>query len=181
MSQETAFVDPRSKIDHPLDAGQVYTDSRTDTTLTLVFLSDDAALLQDQASGGHQLETRTQFEENVGSDRYKLQGDGDDAVSSSAQKIRSLRDRYDEQDGRTAAHKVEALDEALELIENNGQPDDHETVDFESVPGIGTAGARALRSNGFRTKGDVRDASRETIESVPNMGQKNTSNLLEHV
>lgn len=183
MSQsDNGYVDPRSKIDHPIEPGQIYEDQRTGDTLTLVFLSDDAALLQDNQTAMHRLETRRGFKVNVGSDRYQLQSATDSAVASSnISMLRDLLDQYDSESGRTAAHKVEAIEEAIALIEHNGQPDDHETIDLESISGIGSAAADSLRANGFSTKGDIRQADESDISDVPNMGSKNTERLIEHV
>lgn len=179
MSHKTVF-DPRSQITHPIDEGQVYEDSRTGDELVLVFCSDDVALLRDD-DGHHRLEPRDAFEEHVGAGRYELRGDGGDATSSTMRILTELREQYDSSDGRKAAHKSEALSEAIELIENNGRPDDNETIPYDEIEGIGTTAARELQFAGFRTKGDVRAANRTEIEEVPYMGSKNTSNLLDYV
>jgi len=181
MSQETGVVDPRSEVAHPLDTGQVYEDKRSGDELVLVFLSEDAALLKDDSR--HRLETRRQFESNVGGGRYDLQADADGTASTSAKlkKLQRLLDQYEDESGRTASHKVEALEEAIELVENNGQPDDNETIDFEEINGIGSGAASKLVAAGYRTKGDVRSATAEEIEDVPLMGASNTQNLIEHV
>lgn len=177
MSHQTNYVDPRTKIEHTLDDGQVYEDARTGEELVLVFLSDDAALLQDDETGGHRLEQRSQFEANVGSGRYTLQSSTDTTTSSKLATLEQLHDRYDEQNGRKAEHKANALAEAIELIENNGEPDDYETIDYGAIDGIGSKAASALQANGFTTKGDIRGADDETIIQIPHMGEKNTSNL----
>lgn len=183
MSQtDSGYVDPRSKINHPIEVGQIYEDSRTGDELTLVFCSDDAALMQDNETMKHRLERRRDFEANVGSDRYQLQSKTDSAVASSnISMLRDLLAQYESESGRTASHKAEAIEEAIELLEHNGQPDDHETIDLESISGIGSAAAESLRANGFSTKGDVRKADASEISDVPNMGSKNTENLIAHV
>jgi len=183
MSQtDSGYVDPRSKITHPIEPGQIYEDDRTGDELTLVYCSDDAALLQDNETGAHRLERRRDFEANVGSGRYELQSKTDSAVASSnISMLRDLLDQYESESGRTAAHKSEAIEEAIELLEHNGQPDDHETIDLEAISGIGSAAAESLRANGFSTKGDVRNADTSEITEVSNMGAKNTERLIEHV
>jgi hypothetical protein len=182
MATETEFVDPRSNVTHPIEEGQVYVDSRTDDECVLVYEADDAVLLRDEENGGHRLEPRDHFENNVGAGRYELQGSDEMAVQSGAVgTLRELIDDYEDQDGRTAKHYVQALDEALTLIENNGRPDDNDVIDFESIDGIGPGAADNLVQHGFRTKGDVRSASTEEIKSVPLMGESNTQNLLQSV
>lgn len=181
MSQET-YYDPRSEITHPIEPGQLYADDRTGDELCIVYEAEDAVLLRDTQSEGHRLESRRAFEEHVGSDRYELVGSNDaEAASSAVQLLSDLHDQYDSQDGRTAAHKSEALSEAIELVEHGGRPDDNDVVDFESIDGIGEAAAKALRANGFTTKGDVRAASKDEITEVPYMGQKNTERLCNEV
>lgn len=177
------FMDPRSNITHALDAGQLYEDARTGVELTLVFLSDHIALMRDEDSGSHRMETRGQFERNVGGDRYKLQANTDGSTTTSAKlkKLQSLLDHYEDADGRKAEHKASALEEAVDLIENNGRPDDNETVDFESIDGIGPGTASNLRSKGYTVKQDVRSASKEELIDVGGMGEKNTERLLEHI
>jgi predicted flap endonuclease-1-like 5' DNA nuclease len=182
MSQET-FADPRSNITHPLDTGQVYEDKRVGDELVLVYLSESAALLRDDDENTHRLERRKQFEKYVGSGRYDLQSDSDGSVTTSAKlkKLNRLLAQYEEQDGRKAEHKVVALEEAIDLIANNGLPDDNETLDLESISGIGSKAAASLRANGYTTKGDVRSADRETIMDLDYMGESNTDNLFEVV
>lgn len=184
MAAETdsEYVDPRSNITHTIDSGQVYTDSRTDDSLVLVFSSDDVALLRDE-DGHHRLETRTQFENNVGGSRYSLQSDPDQGFSESSavRKLESLRDQYEGESGRTAAHKCEAMAEAIDLVEHNGRADDNETVQLTEIDGIGETAASSLRAAGFSTKGDVRAADTDEIESVDHMGEKNTQALIDEV
>jgi predicted flap endonuclease-1-like 5' DNA nuclease len=60
-------------------------------------------------------------------------------------------------------------------------PDDNETLDLESISGIGSKAAASLRANGYTTKGDVRSADRETIMDLDYMGESNTDNLFEVV
>lgn len=181
MSQANTPVDPRSNIAHPLDTGQVYEDERSGDELVLVFLSEDAALLKDDDR--HRLETRKIFESNVGSGRYDLQAnaDGSASTSSKLKKLERLLDQYKDESGRTANHKAEALSEAIELIENNGRPDDNDVVPFEEIDGIGSKAASALRASGLSTKGDVRSSSRDEIVDTAYMGEKNTDALLQYV
>lgn len=181
MSQETEYFDPRAEVPHPIDKGHTYNDSRTDNNLVLVFENDDVVLMRDQQSGGYRLENRDQFESNVGSERYSLVGEAGDVMGGCASKIASLIDKYDGEGGRKADHFVTALEEALMLVQNGGRPDDNDTVDFESISGIGSKTAQNLRSAGFTVKGDVRDADDEELLSIGGMGEKNLSNLREVV
>lgn len=179
MSQanDSNFIDPRSQINHALDEGQVYEDTRVGREMILVFLSDEAALLKDGDS--HRLENRVQFEKNVGGNRYQLQQDTDGSFTSSAKikKLKKLLDQYDEQDGRKAKHKVEALDEAVTMLENNGLPDDNETVQFEDIDGVGQKTADSLRARGYRLKKDIRAASDEELLEVSGVGRGNLENI----
>jgi len=172
--------DPRTQVDHPIDTGQVYTDARTGEELVLVFCNDSVALCRDE-DDNHRLAPYDTFEANVGADRYSLAGTESGASSSKCLRtVQEIRDTYADRDGRTAAHKVAALDEAIERIANNGRADDNELVAFASVDGIGAGAAEKLVEHGFRTKGDVRGADRDDILSVPLMGESNTSTLLDH-
>lgn len=181
MSQEAPF-DPRSQITHSIDAGQIYEDQRTGDELVLVFVSEDAALLKDSVDGGHRLETRKQFDENVGGGRYQLQQTDDTYAESQALTVlQDLFDRYDDESGRKASHKAEALSEAMEIIENNGQADDYDVLPFDEIDGIGAKAAQSLSAAGVTTKGDVRNMDRDEIEGLDYMGSKNTDALFDYV
>lgn len=182
MSHTNAVFDPREDISHPIDQGQTYEDDRTGEQLVLVFLSEDVALLRGE-DGNHRLESRKHFEMNVGSGRFELVSDADGTMSAGAKvkKLNRLLEQYEDRDGRTAKHKASAIEEALDLIENNGRPDDNETIDFETVDGIGAKAAAELQKAGFTTKGDVRSAEKDEIVDVPYMGEKNTEALIDHV
>lgn len=82
------FIDPRENIEHLIQAGQMYVDSRTDTHLHLVYMDDEVVLLKDQDRGGNRLEQLKSFKKAVGAGRFKLTGDvetpGEIAESESA-------------------------------------------------------------------------------------------------
>ena len=73
--------DPREKIMHEIEVGQVYEDERTGEVRQLCYLHADVVLLRSRGNAsndhwhGHLLEKRKSFEKNVGSGRYKLQGE----------------------------------------------------------------------------------------------------------
>lgn len=76
---EDESVDPRETITHELEPGNIYEDDRTGTRMVLVYISDHVVLLRyeernDDGKYYHRLERRRQFEENVGSGRYDLDG-----------------------------------------------------------------------------------------------------------
>jgi len=69
------MIDPRTKIAHTIEVGQIYKDERTGTRYLVIFLDNKRALLEDQSSGAARLERRREFEAGVGSRRFKLQGE----------------------------------------------------------------------------------------------------------
>lgn len=191
MTDANTFVDPREDVDFEIGPGMVFHDMRYDDGRELVveYADRDGGVRYVDTSGDvdndvvYRFDDYATFEENVGAGRYTpVRDDTDEIVRKGWMgQIHRLKAQYEETDGRTAAHKAEAIEEVLEIITED-VPDDHnETVPFEDIDGIGQQAASALRNNGFATKGDVRAAGREQIESVPYMGEKNTDNLLEYI
>lgn len=191
MSQTNDYVDPREQVDFDIQPGMVFLDTRPDEPREIVveyadrdggviFIDTEGDVDRDEVYMRSNYEA---FEKNVGSGRYKPKRDDDGDIVHKGRfgQIRRLKEQYEQQDGRTATHKAEALDEVLTILTDDVPADHNETVPFETIDGIGSAAADALRANGFSTKGDVRNASREQIEDVPYMGQKNTDALLEYV
>ena len=58
-------------------------------------------------------------------------------------------------------------------------PDRHETMDFTDIDQVGQKAAEALQSNGYTTKGDIREASDEQLLEVPYIGETNLANIRE--
>lgn len=173
--------DPRAEIQHELSIGHVYEDSRSDEELLVVYLDDDVALLRDR-DGNHRLEPRKPFEMNVGSGRYSFEPEAEPfGETGRLDRVLDRAEEYDEREGRKASHYAEALREAVAILSDEVSPDDREPVDLEEVDGIGSKTASRLRSNGYRTRGDVREASDDELLAIGGMGDKNLDNLREHV
>lgn len=71
---------------------------------------------------------------------------------------------------------VEEIKDARESRE-----DDSEAVEFESVDGIGSSSAEALRRKGIRTRGDVRRSSDAKLLGVSGVGQSKVDAIRERV
>lgn len=187
MGQQN-FYDPRAEIEHQIAEGQVYEDARTGDELRIVYLADELVLLYDlgDADNGtwssHRSERRKVFEKEVGAGRFKLlENEGVATSSGKLKKLSNLIERYEDEDGRKAKHKLQALEEAMEVLSEDKQADANEKVDFESIPGIGDRTASALRNSGYVVKADIRDASDDELKAVPGMGEKNLQNLRDEI
>lgn len=62
------------KLEHPIEVGQTYTDTRTGDTLHLIFLDDLNYLFRDTDDDRARLGKRRMLEKDVVSGRYELQG-----------------------------------------------------------------------------------------------------------
>lgn len=146
-----AFVDPRQNIDHPIEVGQVYTDSRTDERLHLVYKHEKVILLKSLGEAAnsqwtqHRLETRKAVEQGVGAGRFKL--DGEKEVDS------------------------KSID----------SPDRNEPIVFEEIDRVGEKTANNLRREGYKTKGDVRSATDSELLEIGGVGETNLSNIKETI
>jgi len=190
MSQAN-YADPRENVSFEIEAGMVFMDTRYDEPREVVidyadrkggvkFIDTEGDEERDEV---YMMDSYSTFEANVGAGRYKPKRDesGEIVRKGWMGQIHRLKEQYEQRDGRTATHKAEAIDEVLSILTDDVPADHNDTVAFEDIEGIGDAAADALRANGFSTKGDVRKASREQIESVPYMGSKNTDALLDSV
>lgn len=190
MSQGN-FSDPREKVSFEIEAGMVFKDTRYDEPREVVidyadrkggvrFIDTQGDAERDEV---YLMDSYSTFESNVGAGRYKPVRDEDGRIVRKGRfgQVERLKEQYEEDGGRKAKHKAEAIQEVLDILHDDVPEDHNDTVPFEDIDGVGDAAADALRSNGFSTKGDVRNASREQIEDVPYMGQKNTDNLLDYV
>lgn len=166
--------------------GQTYEDSRTGTRYVTVYVADDIVLLKDLGDAdndhwhSHRLERREMFERTVESGRFTFIGE-DEAGYTPVGKLENLRDRYESQDGRTASHKEEAIDEAIGLLGDDAESDDFDEVSFAEIDGIGETTAQKLRASGFTVKKDVREASDEELLDVYGIGSDNLENLRDEV
>lgn len=190
MSQQTQDIDPRTDdLPYDLTIGMSF-EHKLGSVRTIIYMDEDIVILRSNKTyqrgeydeGNHRIctENRDYFREKCKFGEYKPVDDG--GVGGPLVRMRNEMERFEESDGRTAMHKAEALRDLFGTMENTDVPADHsEPVDFESISGIGSKAAQSLRSNGFRTKGDVREAERESIVELPYMGEKNTDALQERV
>jgi hypothetical protein len=190
MSQAN-FADPREKVSFEIEAGMVFRDTRYDEPREIIidyadreggirFIDTHGDTDRDEV---YLMDSYDTFESNVGAGRYEPVRNEAGRIVRKGRfgQVERLKEQYEDSEGRTASHKAEAIQEVLDILHDD-VPDDHnDTVPFEDIDGVGDAAAKALRSNGFSTKGDVRNASRDQIEDVPYMGQKNTDALLDYV
>lgn len=174
------YTDPRDGLQNEVTVGQVYTDSRSDEELVILY--ENGVVLCRDEEGGHRLIPAKQFKQAVGGNRYNLDRneDGAFAADEKVRRLNTMLDELEAKDGRKAAHKAEALDEAIETLEEDDL-DDMETVDFEDIAGIGDGTADALRTNGYTTKGDIRGASDDELLDVRGIGDGNLSNLRQNI
>jgi hypothetical protein len=194
MSQETVY-DPREDVEYEIMVGQQYLDTSSDSSLVLAYVYDDYYLFRDESGDSYddrifRSEPEDMVVKKIAAGTYELQvEDGEPVYDGVVGDIHELLDHYESEDGRTAAHKAEAVGEVLDLFGGadpggvvDDLPDDHnEMVEFEEIGGIGSKAAQHLRHEGYKTKGDVRDADRSDLIDVPLMGESNTDNLLDHV
>lgn len=175
------YTDPRDGLQNEVTVGQVYTDSRSDEELVILY--ENGVVLCRDEDGGHRLIPAKQFRQAVGGNRYKLDRNenGTFAADGKVRQLKTMLDELESEDGRKAAHKAEALDEAIETLEEEDDLDDMETVDFEDVAGIGGSTADGLRKNGYTTKGDIRGASDDELLDVRGIGEGNLDNLREYI
>jgi len=89
VANETHY-DPRTDIETDIEVGNVYEDQRSGERYELVFEYPHAVLLaeHDTGSPGHMLESRAEFEKNVGADRYQLETDTDSIVDTDTETVR---------------------------------------------------------------------------------------------
>lgn len=175
------YEDPRERLERPISVGQVYTDSRSDEELVVLY--EGAVVLCRDEGGGHRLIPRKQFEQAVGGDRYTLDRneDGTYAKDGKLRRLKEYLQELESADGRTASHKAEAVNEVLDILDGDESLDDMETVDFEQLDHIGAKTAANLVDAGYTTKGDIRSADDEELLDVSGIGQQALQSLRRHV
>lgn len=173
----SAPVDPRTKIEHDVQIGQVYRDSRTNEPLVLVYLDRDVYLLRDK-DGNHRTGTRRELDVTIGADRYKLDAETEPWGNTGLlQRVLERAAEYDSEGGRKQDHYAKAMREAVEILKDTGAADAHETVDFESIDRVGEKTANRLRAAGYRTRQDVRRASDAELLDVTGVGASSLENI----
>lgn len=191
MSQQnyTDFFDPRKDVSHPIHVGQVYEDAREGRKLGLIFLNNGCVVLRDYGEAandnwlGHRIERRDTFEKQVGSDFYELQFEESGSIETHGpySEMQRLLESYENQSGRKAEHKAEAIAECLDLLFHETTPDMLEPIEFEAIEGIGPDTAESLQRSGISVVSDVEKFSDDDILSVDGMGEKNLERLKQHV
>lgn len=172
------MTDPRTNIEHSINIGQVYVDDRTGDLTKVIYLDEDVSLMRDE-DGHHRIDSRSNFDTNVGSGRFKLAPDEEFGYAGRMEALLDAQERYSSKDGRTSDHKAEALSEAVSLLTE--ETSQFEEVEFETVSGIGDATAGRLRSSGYTTVEDIERASDDELLSVGGVGEGNLSNMRAHV
>lgn len=188
MTDTNDYSDPRMDLSVDVTDDQVYADARTGDEYRVVYVDDTSVILRLSSDGQRstRLEPRSAFEEAVGADRFELTEPSVDSppMPDEYDEIRALfkryRDRYTDEGGRVAAHKVEVIDELVEAFEELVAAD-ADPMDFESVAGIGAKAAENLRDAGYVTEHDVAQASVDQLTDVPWVGESNAEALLEAV
>jgi predicted flap endonuclease-1-like 5' DNA nuclease len=188
MSQE--FFDFRTEMQYELSIGQTFKRNSRDEVWAIVYLDENNVVLQSKNETYQRgmyrkgkpsmlLEDREYFEAQCGAGDYEIQDEDPDGVHGPLLEIQRRAERLEEQDGRKAKHKAEALREALEVFTEDRREDDREEVDLESLDGIGEKAATNLRHAGYVTKGDFRDASDEELTNVGWVGEKGVESIRE--
>lgn len=184
--RQTQFAPPEhTRTD--FEIGLVFEDQRTGDLRRVVYADDRVVLVRDR-DGNSTLEPRETFLAQL-DERYRRRPDADPSIEGGPyDRLLATLATYEDGDGRKAAHKADALREALGLLGESavdtGDPDvsgDDPSVAFEEIAGIGPAKAAKLRASGFRTEGDVRAASDEAVLAVPGVGPENLAAIREFV
>lgn len=176
-----SFVDPKSDKVHEIEFGQVYSDSRTGNLIQLIYLDRNVYVLQNE-EGSHRFGQRKEFDRYVSSGRYSLELEAERFADTGVLgRVRDLKREYEQEDGRTAAHKAEALEEALAILSDLGSDEALEDVPFEELDNIGGKAAQNLREEGYETRRDVREATDNELLDVPWVGEKGVTSIREYV
>ena len=175
---KTDFV-PSETTRTDVQIGLVVADQRTGDLRQVIYTDARIVLIRDEADATTLIPRRT-FETELGT-RYQVRPTADLHIDGGQyEQLRARLAEYDEQDGRKARHKADALREALDLLasttadEPEGDDDRTSTADqevaFEEIPGIGPKTAIHLRRQGVVTVADVDAASDEVLRSIPGVG-----------
>lgn len=173
--------DPRDDLTHDIELGQVYSDSRTGDLIQLVYLDRNVYVMRDEEDGRHRFGSKSEFVDNVREDRYKYESDEEPfARTGVMEKVRTKLSAYEGQDGRKASHLAQGMREALDIMLDLELADEDEEVPFEELSNIGATAAGNLRDAGYKTCGDVRGASDETLLDVSWVGEKGVQSIREY-
>lgn len=172
------FSDPRTDIDHPINIGQIYEDSRSGDLTKIIYLDNDVGLLRDE-DGNHRIERRTNLDRLVGAGRLSLEPEAEFGYAGRMEALTAALERYEDEGGRKDSHKAEALREALSLLtEETAQ---FEEVPFEELDGVGSTTASRLRAAEYATIEDVRRATDEELLEISGVGEANLQSIRDYV
>lgn len=175
---KTDFV-PSKTTRTDVQIGSVVADQRTGDLQRVIYADSQTVLIRDETDATTLIPRRT-FERALGT-RYRVQPKADPPIDGGQyEQLRARLAEYDEQDGRKARHKADALREALDLLagttadepesDDDGTSPADKEVAFEEIPGIGPRTASNLRRQGFVTVSDVDAASDDVLRSIPGVG-----------
>lgn len=188
MRQET--LDSHIQLDKvgedgaPLIAkGQIYGDERHSEFVDgekvyhrqyeVVYQDDKLLLLRDVDDGQHRSDPVTQFREGIGSRWTLLESGQDDELLASLPDLAPVlaalerrREHYLEKSGQIAAHRAEAIKEALDIVSGYSPA----PVEWDTIDGIGDETAANLVDAGVVSEADVRSASDEDLLTVDGIG-----------
>jgi predicted flap endonuclease-1-like 5' DNA nuclease len=172
---KTDFV-PSKTTRTDVQIGLVVVDQRTGDLRQVIYTDSRIVLIRDEADATTLIPRRT-FETELGT-RYQARPTADPHIDGGQyEQLRTRLAEYDEQDGRKARHKADALREALDLLEGipvfdeTERADDRENeVAFEEIPRIGPKTASYLRQQGLVTVADIDAASDDVLGSIPGVG-----------
>ncbi|WP_122089162.1 helix-hairpin-helix domain-containing protein [Halalkalicoccus subterraneus] len=172
----TDFV-PSRTTRTDVQIGLTVADQRTGDRRQVIYADSRIVLVRDEADATTLIPRRT-FETELGT-RYHVRPNAAPSIDGGQyERLRARLAEYDEQDGRKAHHKADALREALDLLADTGtdtkaeetKSDDDQEVAFEEIPGIGPKTASRLRGLGIVTVTDVDGATDDVLRSIPGVG-----------
>lgn len=192
MARSTS--DPRDALTPDGRLGLVYEDQRTGDRRQVVYADAHVVLVRDETDATT-LQDRDAFERALGN-RYQVRPDARPRLDGGPyDRLRRQLEEYEAREGRKPAHKAEALRETFDVFAvadpaapdpDDGSTPDTDTVPdreiaFEAVPGIGEKTAGNLRTHGFVTECDLREATDEQLLGVAGIGEESLANLRELV
>ncbi|KYH24925.1 hypothetical protein HAPAU_30170 [Halalkalicoccus paucihalophilus] len=179
----TDFV-PSKTTRTDVQIGLIVADQRTGDLRQVIYADARIVLVRDETDATTLIPRKT-FETELGT-RYRVRPNAAPSIyGGQYERLRARLAEYDEQDGRKARHKADALREALDLLadtdtdmkaeetesdEDQHTEDDDQEVAFEEIPGIGPKTASRLRGLGIVTVADVNGATDDVLRSIPGIG-----------
>ncbi|ADJ13918.1 helix-hairpin-helix domain-containing protein [Halalkalicoccus jeotgali] len=154
-------------------------DQRTGDLRQVIYADSQTVLIRDETNATTLIPRRT-FGNELGT-RYRARHEATPQIDGGQyEQLRTSLAEYNDQDGRKAQHKADALREALDLLAgttadepkrtgDQEQTDDQE-IEFEEIPGIGPRTASNLRRQGFVTVTSINTASDDVLRAIPGIG-----------